>query len=74
MVFMHICYLWLFDATPPVCACNRFARQDLTLLRDPRATLLWKDEGLQFLVQNSKYFAGLLLSICVNSAFRMGTS
>jgi len=41
--------------------CNRFVLQDLILLRDPRATLLWKQEGLPFPVQNSKYFAALLL-------------
>ena len=44
-----------------LCMCNRFVLQDLILLRDPRATLLWKQEGLPFPVQNSKYFAALLL-------------
>ncbi|OXB76394.1 UNVERIFIED_CONTAM: hypothetical protein H355_006805 [Colinus virginianus] len=40
-----------------VCVRNRFVLQDLMSLRDPRATLLWKDEGLPSLVQNSKYSA-----------------
>ena len=70
MVFIHIlCLLFdqleVFDEMSSMCVCNRFAHRDLMLLRDPRAILLWKDEGLQFLVQNSKYFAALLLSSCV---------
>lgn len=65
--FCYLCLLFdLFDEMSSLCVCHRFAHQDLMLLRDLRVILLWKDEGLQSPVQNSKYFAALLLSSCVS--------
>lgn len=48
-----------------LCACHRFAPQDLMWLRGPRATLVWRAGGPQFPAQNSKYCAALLLSACL---------
>lgn len=51
-----------------LCVCNRFGLQDLMLLRDRRATSLWKDAGLPCLVQNSTYFFPLHYSVSRSGA------
>lgn len=67
LVVLHCC-VCLWDQGQCLmrclCACHRFAPQDLMWLRGPRATLVWRAGGPQFPAQNSKYCAALLLSAC----------